>query len=131
VILVDPLREYTTSLRYKQWCHMVSTDSLDELHAFAAKLGLKREWAQLRPKVSAAHYDLVPSKRAIAVRLGAREVTARELVMQNFDGLRRRPRCGKIVDSNDTTPGARFSVAHLCVRVEGHLGPCDSTGGLK
>lgn len=94
MILVDPPVTYppemTRRLRYKTWSHMVSDVSEEELHAFAAKLGLRREWAQLRPKASAAHYDLIPSKRALAVRLGAIEVTARELVMRNYDGLRRR-----------------------------------------
>ena len=69
---------------------MVSDTSEEELHAFAARIGLKREWAQLRPKASAAHYDLTPRRRAMAVKLGAVEVTGRELVTRNFDGLRRR-----------------------------------------
>ena len=90
MILVDSISGYETKLRYKQWCHMVSDTSEDELHAFAVKLGLRREWAQLRPKASAAHYDLVPTKRALALRLGAIEVTSRELVLRNYDGLRRR-----------------------------------------
>ncbi len=89
-ILVDQLRGYETKLRHKTWCHMVSDTSEAELHEFAARLGLKREWAQLRPKASAAHYDLVPTKRALAVKLGAVEVTGRELAIRNFDGLRAR-----------------------------------------
>lgn len=90
MILVDPLREHATSLRWKTWCHMVSTVDEAELHAFAARLGLKREWAQLRPKASAAHYDIIASKRPRAVALGAIEVTGRTLALANFDGLRRR-----------------------------------------
>lgn len=91
-ILVDNLTDYTgrTPLRHKQWCHMVSDESEAELHAFAARLGLKRAWAQLRPHASAAHYDLVPAKRSLAVNLGAIEVSSRELVLRNYDGLRRR-----------------------------------------
>lgn len=94
LILVDPPTTYppslTAHLRYKTWSHMVSDESEAELHAFAEKLGLKRSWAQLRPKASAAHYDLVPTKRALAIRLGAVEVSSRELMMRNYDGLRRR-----------------------------------------
>ena len=92
MILVDPLVNWTgmTKLRNKQWCHMVSDTSAEELHAFAAQLGLKREWSQERPKASAHHYDLTPTKRQLAVRLGAVEVTAREFVMRNYDGLRKR-----------------------------------------
>jgi hypothetical protein len=89
-ILVDDLRDYETPLRYKTWCHMVSTVGADELHAFAARLGLKRAWSQERPRASAHHYDLVPSKRALALRLGAVAVPARELACRNYDGLRRR-----------------------------------------
>jgi len=90
VILVDALRGYETRLRHKEWCHMVSDTSEEELHAFAAKLGLKRSWAQLRPKASAAHYDLTPLRRALAIKLGAVEVSSRELVLRNYDGLTRR-----------------------------------------
>lgn len=51
-------------------CHL-SADTLDELHAFALRLGLKRAWFQ--DHVLLPHYDLVPSKRALAVTLGAIE----------------------------------------------------------
>lgn len=97
MILVDAITDYTgmTKLRHKQWCHMVSTENEAELHAFAARLGLKRQWAQLRPKASAAHYDLTPSRRALAIELGAKAVTGRELVAGNYDGLRRR---GLLID---------------------------------
>lgn len=52
-----------------QWCHMFA-DEADclELHEMAQKIGLKREWFQR------GHYDLVPTKRAMAIRLGAVEV---------------------------------------------------------
>lgn len=90
MILVDGVTEYETALRYKKWSHMVSDTSAEELHAFAARLGLKREWSQERPKSSAHHYDIVPSKRALALRLGAVAVTSRELVARNYDGLTRR-----------------------------------------
>lgn len=94
MILVDALTKYdaetTRGLPGRRWCHMVSDTSEEELHAFARRVGMRREWAQLRPRASAAHYDLTPSRRARAVRLGAVEVTGRELVLRNFDGLRRR-----------------------------------------
>lgn len=92
MILVDPIVDYTgrTRLRYKQWCHMVSDTSAEELHEFAARLGLKREWSQERPKSSAHHYDLTPAKRLRAIELGAQEVPSRELVTMNYDGLTKR-----------------------------------------
>jgi hypothetical protein len=56
-----------------RWCHMMA-DTLDELHALAETIGLRREWFQ------GDHYDLVPFRRARAVALGAIETTTRDLV---------------------------------------------------
>jgi hypothetical protein len=50
----------------------LQADTLDELHAFAESLGLKRPWFQSRPgRPWNDHYDLTRSKRALALRLGA------------------------------------------------------------
>jgi hypothetical protein len=95
VILVDAPQTYETKLRHKTWSHMVSDTSADELHAFAARLGLKRSWSQERPKASAHHYDITPSVRERAIALGAVAVTGRELVTRNYDGLARRMARGK------------------------------------
>lgn len=54
----------------------LTADDVDELHAFAAKLGLKRGWFQARSTVP--HYDLSPAKRDLAVKLGATFIPARE-----------------------------------------------------
>lgn len=98
MILVDIIKKYdeetTRGLPSSRWCHMVSDVSEEELHGFAARIGLQRAWAQLRPNASAAHYDLMPWRRALAVKFGAVEVSRRELVARNFDGLRRRGLCG-------------------------------------
>jgi hypothetical protein len=53
-------------------------DSLDELHAMADRIGLKRSWFQDKSRYP--HYDLRPSKRLQAVSYGAVEVTAVDLV---------------------------------------------------
>jgi hypothetical protein len=45
-------------------------DDLDELHAFAAELGMKRAWFQDK---SVPHYDVSESKRRQAVAMGAVE----------------------------------------------------------
>ena len=91
MILVDGITEHEApGLRHKRWSHLVSTKGETELHTFAARLGLRPDWAQLRPKASAAHYDVTPTKRALALRLGARAVAGRELVRLNYDGLTRR-----------------------------------------
>lgn len=76
-VYVDELNTYETKLRYKVWCHMTA-DSEDELHAMADLIGLKREWFQARTRTP--HYDLVPSKRALAVKHGAIEETGRARV---------------------------------------------------
>lgn len=53
----------------------LTADTLEELHAFAVKLGLRRTWFQ---PLSSPHYDLSPPKRARALELGAVFVPARE-----------------------------------------------------
>lgn len=57
-------------------CHMLA-DTLDELHATADKIGLKRSWFQPR---SFPHYDLSKSRRALALRNGALEISRVEVV---------------------------------------------------
>jgi hypothetical protein len=53
-------------------------DSLEELHAMATSIGMRREWFQDRPDLP--HYDLVPARRARAVALGAIEHERWQLV---------------------------------------------------
>lgn len=64
-VYVDALREW--GWKYGASSHLYA-DTLEELHAFAARLGLKRAWFQdgKRP-----HYDLTAAKRTMAIRLGA------------------------------------------------------------
>jgi Protein of unknown function (DUF4031) len=88
-LLVDPLREYPhLRLRFKHWCHLVSDAGFDELHAFAAELGIPRE------RFQGDHYDLPPHLRERAVALGALEVSTRELALRmagpRGDRVRRR-----------------------------------------
>lgn len=59
-------------------CHMTA-DTLDELHAFASRLGLRRRWFQGPPYHRHAHYDLCQQYRERAVRLGAVTVSRREM----------------------------------------------------
>lgn len=54
--------------RGKNWCHLVA-DSIDELHAFAARLGLKKEWFQERTMYP--HYDVTVNVKARALTMGA------------------------------------------------------------
>lgn len=58
--------------------HLVSTDSEEELHIFAKKLGLRRRWFQNERK---SHYDVTTSfMRLKAVRLGAEIVEPRQIM---------------------------------------------------
>lgn len=63
--------------RGKLWCHLVA-DSLDELHQFAVRLGLKRAWFQ--DKASYPHYDVTTSVRERALVLGALPARKRQMI---------------------------------------------------
>ena len=58
------------------WSHVASDDSFEELHAFAARLGIPRRFFQ------GDHYDLPEHGRARALELGALPVTTRELLVR-------------------------------------------------
>lgn len=58
--------------------HMISTINRDELHAFAAEMGLNRCWFRVG---SFPHYDLTTqAKIDKALEIGARRITTREMV---------------------------------------------------
>ena len=82
MIYVDELRKWgpRPGWRWTHSCHLVA-DTLAELHAFAKKIGMKRQWFQDHPKVP--HYDLTAKRRAVAVSLGAKEITSRELILMH------------------------------------------------
>lgn len=70
--------------RGRRWAHLVSDESYDELHAFAARLGIPRRAFQ------GDHYDVPADARERAIELGAEAVDARVLVRRlNASGLRR------------------------------------------
>jgi hypothetical protein len=58
-------------------CHMVA-DSTEELLAMADRIGVSRRWLQY-PGTPKEHFDIALSKRALAVRHGAVEITWREV----------------------------------------------------
>lgn len=69
-----------TLWRGQRWAHLMA-DTLDELHAFAARLGLPRRAFQ--NKTSGAHYDVPAPMREQAIALGAVAISRhvdRELV---------------------------------------------------
>ena len=57
--------------------HLVA-DSIDELHIFADKIGLKRSWFQNHPKHP--HYDVFGIMYTRARKAGAKLVLDRDLV---------------------------------------------------
>ncbi|MBN0045031.1 DUF4031 domain-containing protein [Streptomyces actuosus] len=69
------------------WSHLVSDSSYDELHAFAARLGVP-------PRAfERDHYDIPSDRYADVVGAGAVEVSSREVVrLLHGSGLRRRKR---------------------------------------
>jgi hypothetical protein len=74
-VYVDKLRDW--GWRLGPSSHLIA-DTLDELHAFAARLGLRRAWFQNAR--SAPHYDLTAKRREVAVRLGAVELEDRSFI---------------------------------------------------
>lgn len=61
-----------TLWRGRRWAHLMA-DSLEELHAFAARLGIPRHAFQ--NKTSGAHYDVTAELRELAISLGARPIS--------------------------------------------------------
>jgi hypothetical protein len=58
-------------------CHMVA-DTTAELLAMADKIGVDRKWIQ-DAGTSHEHFDIARTKRALAVKAGAVEITRMEL----------------------------------------------------
>jgi predicted metal-dependent HD superfamily phosphohydrolase len=82
MILVDSAR---WRWRGQLWAHLISDRSYEELHGFAARLGIPRRAFQ------GDHYDLPSDYRDQAILLGATAVSSRELVRRlRAAGLRRR-----------------------------------------
>jgi hypothetical protein len=82
ILLDDPLWHR----HGRRWCHLVSDESFDELHAFAERLGLPKR------AFHGDHYDLPEAHRPAAIALGATAVGSRELLRRlKSAGLRLPP----------------------------------------
>lgn len=82
-ILIDEPRWWH---RGERWCHLVSDESYEELHAFAQSCGIPRRGFQ------GDHYDIPERYRADLVAAGAQEVPSRELLSRlKAAGLRLSP----------------------------------------
>jgi hypothetical protein len=76
-----------------RWSHLVA-DGEEELHDFAARLGMRREWFQHKERrPHQAHYDVPERARQDALDLGAIPVTWRQL--------------GRMLRQRRTNPAAR------------------------
>lgn len=58
-------------------CHMIA-DSTEELLEMADKIGVQRKWIQDAGSYN-EHFDICQSKKAKAIRLGAKAITMMEL----------------------------------------------------
>jgi len=80
-VMVDDARWWW---RERRWAHLASDGGLDELHRFAAGLGLHRV------SFGGDHYDVTEEQRLAALAAGAEPVTSRDLVRRlRAAGLRR------------------------------------------
>lgn len=78
--MVDELIRYSSKRPFHNGsCHMTTDGPIEELHVFADKIGLKRQWFQKHKIVD--HYDLTPKMRAKAIAAGAVEVGWRDQAM--------------------------------------------------
>ena len=76
ILIDDPIWPF----RDRRWCHLVSDSSLDELHEFAAALGIPRRGFH------GDHYDVPEEHRDAVVAAGAQPVSSRELLNRLRDG---------------------------------------------
>ncbi|HEX3977781.1 MAG TPA: DUF4031 domain-containing protein [Solirubrobacteraceae bacterium] len=70
-VYVDHAFAYGEWGRWSGGGHL-QADSAEELHAFAQRLGMRREWFQSKPqRPENDHYDLTEAGRVLALQLGA------------------------------------------------------------
>lgn len=82
-MLIDEARWWH---RGRRWCHLVSDESYDELHAFVEPLGVPRRAFQ------GDHYDVPEEFRDDVIAAGAVVVESRELLRRlKAAGLRLSP----------------------------------------
>ena len=89
MIMVDELRKINLTLFGWGWdkgCHLTTNGDAEELHQFAKKIGLRRQWFQdhnIHP-----HYDLNENKRLVALAEGALFVPGKEQAKKRMERLR-------------------------------------------
>lgn len=83
IVSINPRARRVGARNGHQWCHMTA-DTEEELDAMALKIGLKLAWKQHAGNPGRVHYDLTPSRRALAVKCGAVEETDDERFARRF-----------------------------------------------
>ncbi len=80
-VYVDPIQTTLKSPKwpYKHGCHLIG-DQEDELHSFAAAIGLRLSWFQKNSVLP--HYDITSNKRKCAIRKGAIEITIQQMALK-------------------------------------------------
>ena len=73
-VYVDDMR---APLGRMKMCHMIA-DSTEELLAMAERIGVARRWLQ-KAGTPHEHFDIALSKRELAIKAGAQEITRRQL----------------------------------------------------
>lgn len=68
-VSTDPRARRVGARHGHEWCHLWA-DTREELLAFAKRLGMRPAWIQSSRR-GLIHFDLVPPRRAAAIRLGA------------------------------------------------------------
>lgn len=61
-------------------CHMMA-DSEEELLTMANEIGVSNKWLQPARRGRPSHFDICKTKKQLAIKHGAIEVTPRELVL--------------------------------------------------
>lgn len=85
MIYVDPIAFHGWKVRGAcvKSCHMWTDGEVEELDAFAVKIGLRPEWKQVSRGLrnpGIVHYDLTERMRGIAVARGAVSLSRKEAV---------------------------------------------------
>ena len=77
MLMVDEVRHWPGARRpfHNGSCHLTTDGTVDDLHAFAGRIGMRRSWFQ---DSRTPHYDLTPARRGRALRAGAVFVGAKQ-----------------------------------------------------
>ncbi len=63
--------------------HMIA-DSDQELHAMADTIGVSRKWWQTPVQSNTSHYDIAQSKKELALKNGAVQITQRQAAAMSY-----------------------------------------------